>query len=529
MERNEPALVPQWYKFANGSSSNNTLRISTSKRSDKNGMGCGSGNRLLSNHDKNFRRSLSSNGSAAQDRGKSAKSQAYSSFRRSHDKNQESDFDSYDRENRSLFVDNGLYYHDSFLRVRTEKDAFRRSQSMIAGRKLDSWPEPPVSCGNNTSPLGSVIGITDRKFEKDFPSLQAEVRQNFPDSVDALTLGPKTAVHSLPVATPIINGTSALAEVRAEVPVKVETDGNLLSSATGNTMAETLAQRPSLVGNASQSSVDTQRIEELTLKKCKQLIPVTPVLPKALNCNLSEKAKSKSARGGGGDFSSFAKGGHQINLVGRTPARSDIAKTHHVGNFQVLNREKNISPISEDSSSLGKANDHVRLVPSATVVSSKSQSYQKLKGNSKNGLLTRASVGEQKLLSYAQKRNDFFNLLRKKSLNPTGSIPEPDSLGPADDLQSASSDSIQNCQPGFDCSAENRNFSTDEPNRLYAEIEESHTYLDSILDPEEEEAFLRSLGWDKNAGEEGLSQEEIDAFLKKYETHTRRPLKISIS
>ncbi|XP_074565038.1 uncharacterized protein LOC141821540 [Curcuma longa] len=278
MERNEPALVPQWYKLANGSSSNNTLRISTSKRSDENGVGCGSGNRLLSNHDKNFRRSLSSNGSAAQDRGNSAKSQAYSSFRRSHEKNQERDFDSYDRENRSLFVDNGLYYHDSFLRVRTEKDAFRRSQSMIAGRKLDSWPEPPVSSGNNTGPLGSVIGITDRKFEKDFPSLQAEGRQNFPDYVDVLTLGPKTAVHSLPVATPIINGTSAL----AEVPVKVETDGNLLSSATGSTMAETLAQRPSLVGNACQSSVDTQRIEELTLKKCKQLIPVTPMLPKAL-------------------------------------------------------------------------------------------------------------------------------------------------------------------------------------------------------------------------------------------------------
>lgn len=130
-------------------------------------------------------------------------------------------------------------------------------------------------------------------------------------------------------------------------------------------------------------------------------------------------------------------------------------------------------------------------------------------------MLTRASVGERKL-SHAQERNDFFNLLRKKSLNPTGSIPEPDFLGAADDLQSASSDSIPNCQPGLDCSAENGNFSTDEPDRrLYAEIEESHSYLDAVLDPEEEEAFLRSLGWDKNAGEEALSQEEIDAFLKK--------------
>lgn len=127
-------------------------------------------------------------------------------------------------------------------------------------------------------------------------------------------------------------------------------------------------------------------------------------------------------------------------------------------------------------------------------------------------MLTRASVGERKL-SHAQERNDFFNLLRKKSLNPTGSIPEADFLGAADDLQNASSDSTN--EPGLDCSAENGNFSINEPDRLYAEIEESHSYLDSVLDPEEEEAFLRSLGWDKNAGEEALSQEEIDAFLKK--------------
>ncbi|XP_074560960.1 uncharacterized protein LOC141817196 isoform X2 [Curcuma longa] len=487
MDRGEPALVPQWYKLANGSNSSNTLRISTSKRSDENGVECGSRSRLLSHHDKNFRRSLSSNGSIAPDRGSSAKLQDYSSFRRSRDKNQERDFDTCDRQSRPLLVENGFGYHDPFLRVRAEKDALRRSQSTIAGRQFDFCPKRPVNSGNNIGSVGSVIRSIDRKFEKDFPSLQAEGRQNFSDAIEVLSPCPKTAVQSLPVATAIINGTSAL----AEIPVQVETDGSLFSSATRNTMAEALAQRPSLVDNALQSSVDTQRIEELILKKCKQLIPVTPVLPKVLTCSLAEKAKIKSAKGGGVDFSSFAKGGQQINLAGRTPIRSDIAKAYQAGNFQVLNREKNIiSPTAEDSSSVGKAIAYVGLVPSTASLPSKGQSDQKNKG----------------------------------------SIREPGCLGPPEDLQNASSVSVQNCQPGLDFSAENKNLSTDEPDRPYADNKEANSYLDSVPDPEEE-AFLRSLGWDKNAGEEALTQEEIDAFLKKYETQaqTRRPRKISIS
>ncbi|KAG6490184.1 hypothetical protein ZIOFF_051469 [Zingiber officinale] len=615
MDRSEPALVPQWYKLANGSNSSNTLHISTSKRSDENGMECGSRSRLLSHHDKNFRRSLSSNGSIVRDRGSSAKLQDYSSFRRSRDKNQERDFDTCDRQSRPSLVENGIGYHDPFLRVRAEKDALRHSQSTLAGRQLDSCLKRPVNSGNNIGSVGSVIRSIDRKFEKDFPSLQAEGRQNFSDSIDVLSPCLKTAVQSLPVATAIINGTSAL----AEIPVQVETDGSLLSSATGNTMAEALAQRPSLIDNGRQSSVDTQRIEELVLKKFKQLVPVTPVLPKVLACNdgrygepylgmarratlraqgrefgeleeenpvsgssehqigklgeltlekslgcvdycnfaysegnelfsnnvtwawqvnlelsrhqsindVSEKAKTKSAKGGV-DFSSFAKGGQQINLAGRTPVRSDIAKAYQVGNFQVLNREKNIiSPTAEDSSSVRKASDQLGLVPSTASVASKTQSDQKNKGEDKNGVLKRVvSVGERKLLSHTQNRNDFFNLLRKKSLNPSGSIREPGSHGPPEDLQNASSVSVQNCQPGLDFSAENINLSTDEPDRLYVDNKEANSYLDAVPDPEEE-AFLRSLGWDKNAGEEALTQEEIDAFLKKYETQTRRPLKSS--
>ncbi|RZS06866.1 hypothetical protein BHM03_00037597 [Ensete ventricosum] len=227
----EPALVPQWYKLATGSTSNNSLRSSSSRHS-----------------------------------GSSGKSQAYSSFRRSRDRNQERDFDSCDRKNRSVLVDNGLDHLDSFLGVRSDKDALRRSQSMIAGRPVDSWPKRLGSSANNSGPSGeSAVGsISKTFFERDFPSLRAEGRQGLSDVVGVSPLGLRTAVQSLPTGSPIIIGTSAL----AEVPVKVETSAAVLSpilqaasisqaSAAGSTMtglnmAEALAQPASQVVKTPQ-------------------------------------------------------------------------------------------------------------------------------------------------------------------------------------------------------------------------------------------------------------------------------------
>ncbi|CAL9099672.1 unnamed protein product [Musa acuminata var. zebrina] len=555
MERGEPALVPQWYKLANGSTSNNSLRTSSSRHSDENGVGVGSRNILFADQDRNLRRSLSSNGSVSRDKGSSGKSQAYSSFRRSRDRNQERDFDSCDRKNRSVLVDNGLDHLDSFLGVRSEKDALRRSQSMIAGRPVDSWPKRVGSSANNSAPSGeSAVGsISKTFFERDFPSLRAEGRQGLSDAVGVSPLGLRTAVQSLPTGSPIIIGTSAL----AEVPVKVETSAAVLSpilqgapisqaSAAGSTMtglnmAEALAQPASQVVKTPQLSVDTQRIEELTLKKCKQLIPMTPSMPKASSCNPSEKTKSKVARGG--EFSSLTKTGQQshVNHTVRVPARSDIQKTSQVGNFQVLNREKNgVFPAAKDSPTVGKGMNPVGIVPSAATLPMKNLTDQKLKAD-KNGALTHPSTGERKVLSQAQNRNDFFNLLRKKSSTSSSAIPEPSSVETvsilerpeAENLQITSADNMENnnlkpvsesdhpteignCLNGDSCAS-------DGSARFYTDNGETNPCSDAVVDPEEE-AFLQSLGWDKNAWEEALTKEEIDAFLKKYEK--QRPLKI---
>ncbi|CAL9202502.1 uncharacterized protein LOC135631840 isoform X1 [Musa acuminata AAA Group] len=537
MEQGEPALVPQWYKLANGNTSNTALRTSSSIRFDENGVGLGSRNRLLRDQDRNLRRSLSSNGSVIHDKGSSGKSQAYSSFRRSRDRNLEKDFDLFDRENRSVLVDNEFDHLDSLIGVRGEKDALRRLQSMVAGRQVDSRSKRLGSNANGNAPFGgSVIGSFSKTcFEKDFPSLQAEGRQGLSDASGVSTPGLRTAVQSLPFSSPFIIGTSAL----AEVPVKVETNGNVLSpvaqvapisqaSATGSTMtglnmAEALAQL----------SVDTQRIEELTLKKCKQLIPMTPLMPKALSCNSSEKTKSKLAIGG--DYSSPTKVGQRlhVNLTVGTMARSDIAKTSQTGNFQVLNREKkNVSPAAKDSSNVGKPMNPIGVAPSAVVLPLKSPTDQNLKVDN-NGALSHTSFGERKLLTHAQNRNDFFNLLRKKSSSSSRAILEPTSVDLTSKLDKSEEDNLQITSPttmennnlsmvsDLDCSTEIRNCTngdfcaSDESKRFSTNNGETNGCADIVVDPEEE-AFLQSLGWDKNAWEEALTKEEIEAFLKKH-------------
>ncbi|XP_074580980.1 uncharacterized protein LOC141837493 [Curcuma longa] len=247
MERSEPALVPQWYKLANESNSNNALRISTSKRPAENCMAFGLRDKLIRDQDRNLR-SLSSNNSVNRDRSSFVKTQTYA-------KNQEKNFDYLNRENRSFLVHNGFDYHDSSGGVRAKKDNMRRSHSMAAARQLDSLPIRLGSSGNDTVPAGeSVVGSIDQKIEE-FPSLQTKRRQSFSDADAVLSMGPKAAVHSLQVATPIIIGTSAL----AEVPVKFETNENEVSSAIRSMMAETLVHTP-LVGN------NLQRIEELAMK-----------------------------------------------------------------------------------------------------------------------------------------------------------------------------------------------------------------------------------------------------------------------
>ncbi|RWW31734.1 hypothetical protein GW17_00003634 [Ensete ventricosum] len=247
------------------------------------------------------------------------------------------------------------------------------------------------------------------------------------------------------------------------------------------------------------------------------------------SCSSSEKTRSKIARGG--DFSSLAKVGQQSHAshTFRPSARSDIAKTAQVGNFHVLNREKNsVSHVAKDGSGIGKVMDTTGVTSTAAVLPSKRQTDQSFKVDNKNGAVTHISLGERKLLSQSKNRNDFFNLLRKKSLTSPHAIPEARSTEPTsslekevDNLQITAVNVRKNSLPSvLDCSTENGNVlngdscASDEFESFDADNGEINPSSDTIVDPEEE-AFLQSLGWDKNAWEEALTEEEIDAFLKK--------------
>lgn len=240
-----------------------------------------------------------------------------------------------------------------------------------------------------------------------------------------------------------------------------------------------------------------------------------------------EKTKSKVSRIG--DSGSLTKVGQQshANLNVRPPGRFDNPKSSVVGSFQVLNREKNgISPSAKDNQSAGKTNP-IGLVPSAAAFSLKSPTEQRLKIDNKNGASTQNFLGERKLLSQAQNRNDFFNLLRKKSLTNSSAIPDPSStVEPISETENtqinSSMDIVKNgfsSGSGLDCQTENgyclngELCASDESEIFCADNGETSP-PDIAVDPEEE-AFLQSLGWDKNAGEEALTEEEIHAFLKK--------------
>lgn len=212
--------------------------------------------------------------------------------------------------------------------------------------------------------------------------------------------------------------------------------------------------------------------------------------------SLIEKTKLKVARKG--EFGHLSKTGLQphVNLTVRPPAKFDTTKTPVPGNFQVLYREKNeISPTAKNGFGVSKMN--FGHVPSAAVIPLKSPTDQKLGVDSRNGALKQNSCGERKPLFQAQNRTDFFNLLRKKSLNCSSAIPDPDPDPEAASVLSPSSSEI-----------------ADAENKKITSLLDASPCSDITVDPEEE-AFLQSLGWDKNAGEDALTEEEINAFLKK--------------
>ncbi|XP_010245093.1 PREDICTED: uncharacterized protein LOC104588732 isoform X2 [Nelumbo nucifera] len=570
MAKSEPTLVPEWLKGTGGitgAGSTTHHFASSSLQSDRTSSAYS-------------RRSSSSNGSIVHDKEIPSYTRSYSAFARSHrDRDWEKDILDFRDKERSVPGDHrDLDFSDplvSILTSRIEKDTLRRSQSMVSGKRGEVWPRKVAADLNNgninqNTSNGLLVGgsivssIQKAAFERDFPSLGAEEKPGTPDIGRVSSPGLSSAVQSLPMGSSALIGGDGWTSALAEVPMIIGNNGTGISSvqqatlgssasgatnsSTGLNMAETLAQAPSRARISPQLSVETQRLEELAIKQSRQLIPMTPSMPKTSVLNSLEKAKPKISVRTGEMNATKTIQQQQLSSLRGAPMRSDVSKTSHGGKLLVLKapREKNgISPIAKDGQSptnVSKvANNPLALAPSAAFTPLKSPNNSKLSNERKSAaasLMHGSSVEKRPTTSQVQSRNDFFNLMRKKtSGNLSSAAPDPSPVVssslldksteqtalPAAPVSPQSSDAPSPDPSCLDWSTENgsetiSNGNASEESQRFLNNGEKHSSPDAFVYPDEEEAaFLRSLGWDENAGEEeGLTEEEISAFYKEY-------------
>ncbi|XP_059460557.1 uncharacterized protein LOC132189776 isoform X2 [Corylus avellana] len=544
MDRSEPALMPEWLKSSGsvtGAGSTNHQFSSSSLHSDQS----------TSSY---FRQSSSNNGSA--------RSRPYSTFGRSHRDRDWEDIHSYCDKDKLILGDHRRpEYADSLgsiLPNRFEKDMLRGSQSMITGKHGDTWPSRVAVDSNSTKKKhsndngllgrGSVVSSTTKTaFDRDFPSLIAEEREDgseigrIPSSgmntaIQKLRIGTSSAIggdgwKSVLVEVPVIAGSNSTGAALAQQTISASSTSGSPSRGTGLNMAETLAQGPARARTPPQLSVATQRLEDLAMKQSRQLIPMMPSLQKPLVPSPSEKSKPKIAQ----QQHTFSSS-HTVNYTSRGGStKFDITKVS-VGNLCVLNPSRELKCFSSTANGSRVVNSPPGVAPSATVSVPPRNLSSNLSPTSADCRLTAfQTTVEKKPLSQAQSRNDFFKKLsRKNSLtNPPSAVPDTgravsvlknsdklviETATPTSvKLQSRDVISSDNSVAGL--LSESRvemscnGYPRDVSQKCLSNGEE-HSSPHVILYPDEEEAaFLRSLGWDENAGEdEGLTEEEISGF-----------------
>ncbi|CAI9770109.1 unnamed protein product [Fraxinus pennsylvanica] len=548
MERSEPTLVPEWLKNCGslagvGTASHSDDHSASKLASDKsfvasNGHDLGGTDRTTSS----FHWRSSSNGSGHL--------RSYGSFARNHrNREWEDTYGSRDKERdrRHEYISDPL--GGNILSSKFEQDSLRRSQP-ISGKHVDSWPKKVATdlsntSGNNSNGLltkGSPINSVNKaSFERDFPSLGVEERPATPEVGRIPSPGLSTAIQNLPIGTSAMIGGEKWTSALAEVPVLTGRLANPSSSApmalgttTGLNMAATVAQGPARAQTMPQLSAGTQRLEELAIKQSRQLIPVTQSMLKPLVLT-SDKQKTK-----GGQLqhpvspSLSASHSPQGGLV-----KSDVSKTSNVGKLHVLKpvREKNaVSSAAKDNlspTSCSKlVNSSLSMAPSASAASPSvvPSNNSIIPGAEHKPALTAL----EKRPTQAQSRNDFFKLMRKKSMANSLSVsdhgtsvspPATDKFGELEvtalGTLNASDAPLCVSPRGGHLSDKNGDLTCNGDaceGQKYVSNGKKHQSSDPIIS-EEEAAFLRSMGWEENADEGGLTEEEISAFYRDVTKH----------
>ncbi|MBA0581155.1 uncharacterized protein LOC105786006 [Gossypium raimondii] len=581
MERSEPSLVPEWLKCSgsltgSGNSNNQFTSSSSSSHSDNHSAVRHARNKLSVDSDGDigrtsvldrassayFRRSSSSKGASD--------SWSYSNFGKGH---RERDWEKvsngyHDRKNAVLSDQRNRNHSDSLdnlLPSMFEKDVLRRSQSLKTGKHSDTWPRKATNESSGTSKshhssgngkLTTVAAVGNKSaFERDFPSLGAEVRQVGSEIGRILSPGLTNPVQSLPVGTSPVLGSDGRTSALADIPVGVGNSGRGVAVAsqnvpagstptmvTGLNMAEAVAQGPSRARTPPLLNVETQRLEELAIKQSRQLIPlVTVSTPKTLVVSPSEKSRPKvgqqlhpslsfGSTRGGTSRSDSQKVSNESRLLILKPSRESN------GVSSITTRD-NLSPTNGSNKF---ANSPINITPSAaaSVPFRSSGNSPRLATAERNQTPVRMTM-EKRATAQAQSRNDFFNLLKKKSTSnsassvlDSGSAVSPPVSEKSDELGTEDSSTSVTLQDGGVPSSEILIADLPADNRsevalngdAYAESQhgssngDEHSRPDAYLYPDEEEvAFLRSLGWEENAeDDDGLTEEEISTFFEQY-------------
>ncbi|XP_030545222.1 uncharacterized protein LOC115751449 [Rhodamnia argentea] len=569
MERSEPTLVPEWLRNSGGGG---TSGVSSSASHSSHSEPPSSGSRRRSKtskggNDFDGRHSALDRTSSLNLRGSSGNNgllkNAYSSFNRSH----------HDRERgRSNYDDywdlDGSDSLGCVLNSRIEKDPLRHSHSMIPRRHGELLPRrvvPEVKNGSNDAqnniakngPISGVSTIHHAVSEKDFPLLGAEERQGMADKGRASSPGLPSNINCLPGASSALASSEGWTSALAQVPSLSPTNGLQSSShqqntvaapvcgtamaTTGLKMAEALAQAPLRAKTAPQLSVKTQRLEELAIKQSRQLIPVTPSGPKTSVLNSSEKSKSKAAVRNGERISAVRSGQQQLSLSANQLLRGghtklDSPQSPHAGKFLVLKptRENGVSHAPKDMGSPTSVSGSKSLSSQPTVASSaapapsrnaNNPTHSSLEDKSAVSFLNPATVLEKRpSSSHAQSRSEFFNLIKRKNSTKGSSVllesgPVISSPSRENSCQMIEQSVNAPGSPVADNGGEicSSGGSSLEALRLPNDDDGDMSLTAAVYPNEEEVAFLRSLGWDENAGEdEGLTEEEINAFYREY-------------
>ncbi|KAE8009094.1 hypothetical protein FH972_005548 [Carpinus fangiana] len=204
-----------------------------------------------------------------------AHSRPYNTFSRSHRDRDWEDINSYCDKDKLILGDHRWpEYADSLgsiLPNRFEKDMLWGSQSVITGKCGDTWPSRVAVDSNSTKNKhsndnsllgrGSVVSSTSKTaFDRDFPSLIAEEREDgseigrIPSSgmnttIQKLRIGTSSAIggdgwKSVLVEVPVIAGSNGTGAALAQQTISASSTSVSPSRGTGLNMAETLAQGP---------------------------------------------------------------------------------------------------------------------------------------------------------------------------------------------------------------------------------------------------------------------------------------------